>query len=130
MANVFWDVHGVIFIDYLEKGRAITGAYYAAILDRLVDEIKTIFVTCQFTTILFYLLFIQIYTYSNTRLYLPMLFSSSQSIPHLFISITFYLLSILIYLFISICQSGFTFISFHLCLSPLLDLLILYMLYH
>ena len=30
----------VIFIDYLEKGITITGAYYAALLDRLVDEIK------------------------------------------------------------------------------------------
>ena len=40
MAIVFWDAHGVIFIDYLEKGRTITGAYYAALLDRLVDEIR------------------------------------------------------------------------------------------
>ena len=35
-----YDAHGVIFIVYLEKGRAITGAYYAALLDRLVDEIR------------------------------------------------------------------------------------------
>ena len=40
MASVFWDAHGVIFIDYLEKGRTITGAYYAALLDRLVDQIR------------------------------------------------------------------------------------------
>ena len=40
MANVFWDAHEVIFIDYLQKGRMITGAYYAALLDRLVDEIR------------------------------------------------------------------------------------------
>ena len=40
MASVFWDSHGVIFIDYLEKGRTLTGAYYAALLDRLVDEIR------------------------------------------------------------------------------------------
>ena len=39
MASVFWDAHGVIFIDYLEKERAITGAYCAALLKRLVDEI-------------------------------------------------------------------------------------------
>ena len=32
--------HGVIFIDYLEERRTITGAYYAALLDRLVNEIK------------------------------------------------------------------------------------------
>ena len=40
MASVFWDTHGVIFIDYLDKGRTITEAYYAALLDRLVDEIR------------------------------------------------------------------------------------------
>ena len=40
MANVFWDTHGVIFMDYLEKVRTITGAYYAALLDRFVDEIR------------------------------------------------------------------------------------------
>ena len=40
MASVVWDAHGVIFIGNLEKGRAITGAYYAALLDRLADEIK------------------------------------------------------------------------------------------
>ena len=40
MASVFWNAHGVIFIDYLEKGRTITGAYYAALLERLVDEIR------------------------------------------------------------------------------------------
>ena len=40
MANVFWDAHGVIFIDYLEKGKAFTGPYYAVLLDQLVDEIR------------------------------------------------------------------------------------------
>ena len=40
MTTVFSDAHGVIFIDYLEKGRTITGAYYAALLDRLVVEIR------------------------------------------------------------------------------------------
>ena len=39
MANVFWDAHEVIFIDYLEK-RTIIGEYYAALLDRLVDKIR------------------------------------------------------------------------------------------
>ena len=29
-----------IFIDYLEKGRTITGAYYAALLNRLADEVR------------------------------------------------------------------------------------------
>ena len=40
MTSVFWFAHGVIFIDYLEKGRTITGAYYAVLLDRLFDEIR------------------------------------------------------------------------------------------
>ena len=40
MASVFWDAHGVIFMDYFEGGRIITGAYHAALLDRLVDEIR------------------------------------------------------------------------------------------
>ena len=40
MASVFWDAHGIIFIEYLEKGRTITGAYYAALLDRLTNEIR------------------------------------------------------------------------------------------
>ena len=40
MTSVFWDAHGVIFIDYLKKGRKITGAYYPALLDRLLDEIR------------------------------------------------------------------------------------------
>ena len=33
MASVFWDAHGEIFIDYLEKKRTITGAYYAVLLN-------------------------------------------------------------------------------------------------
>ena len=40
VASVFWNVHGVIFIDHLEKGRTITGTYYAALLDWLVDDIR------------------------------------------------------------------------------------------
>ena len=40
MANAIWDAHGVIFIDYLEKERTITGAYYSALLDRLIDQIR------------------------------------------------------------------------------------------
>ena len=38
MATVFWDSHGVILIDYLQKGRTITGAYYASLLDKLKAE--------------------------------------------------------------------------------------------
>lgn len=40
MATVFWDARGIIFIDYLEKGKTITGEYYASLLDRLSEEIK------------------------------------------------------------------------------------------
>jgi len=40
MASVFWDAHGIIFIDYLQKGRTVTGEYYVALLDKLNDEIK------------------------------------------------------------------------------------------
>lgn len=39
MASVFWDARGIIFIDYLEKGRTINSDYYIALLDRLKDEI-------------------------------------------------------------------------------------------
>lgn len=40
MASVFWDARGIIFIDYLEKGKTITGPYYSELLDRLNAEIK------------------------------------------------------------------------------------------
>lgn len=39
MASVFWDVHGVIFIDNLEKGNTINSEYYIALLERLKAEI-------------------------------------------------------------------------------------------
>lgn len=29
LASVFWDYHGVIMIDFLDKGRTITGDYYS-----------------------------------------------------------------------------------------------------
>ncbi|XP_076266061.1 histone-lysine N-methyltransferase SETMAR-like [Rhynchophorus ferrugineus] len=32
MASVFWDAHGIIFIDYLEKGRIINSDYYIAVI--------------------------------------------------------------------------------------------------
>ena len=34
MATVFWDLQGVIYIDYLEKGKTVTGLYYAELLDK------------------------------------------------------------------------------------------------
>jgi len=40
MATVFWDSQGVIYIDYLEKGK--TGLYYAELLGRLTAESQKI----------------------------------------------------------------------------------------
>lgn len=40
MATVFWDSQGIIHIDYLEKGKTITGAYYCALLDRFDADLK------------------------------------------------------------------------------------------
>ena len=39
LASVFWDTHGILFIDYLEKGRTINSEYYMALLVRLKEEI-------------------------------------------------------------------------------------------
>jgi len=35
MASVFWDAEGILFIDYLQKGKTITGEYYSNLLTRL-----------------------------------------------------------------------------------------------
>jgi histone-lysine N-methyltransferase SETMAR len=35
MESVFWDAEGILFIDYLEKGKTITGEYYSNILTGL-----------------------------------------------------------------------------------------------
>ena len=40
MAPVFWDAHGILFIDYLKKGKTINSDYYMASLDQLSPEIK------------------------------------------------------------------------------------------
>lgn len=39
MASVFWDAHGIIFIDYLQKGQTINSDYYIALLERLKIKI-------------------------------------------------------------------------------------------
>ncbi|XP_014487335.1 PREDICTED: histone-lysine N-methyltransferase SETMAR-like, partial [Dinoponera quadriceps] len=39
MATLFWDSR-VIFIDYLDKGRSITGQYYSDLLGRIEVELK------------------------------------------------------------------------------------------
>ena len=40
MATIFWDARGIIFIDYLQKGKTVNGEYYATLLQRLQQEIK------------------------------------------------------------------------------------------
>lgn len=41
MATIFWDSEGILLIDYKSKGSTITGIYYADILHRLKEEIKS-----------------------------------------------------------------------------------------
>jgi len=38
MAMVFWNAEGILFIDYLEKGKIITREYYSNLLTRLDKE--------------------------------------------------------------------------------------------
>jgi hypothetical protein len=38
MASVFWDAEGILFIDYLEKDKTITGKYYSNLLTRLEEK--------------------------------------------------------------------------------------------
>jgi len=40
MASVFWDAEGIFIIDYLEKGKTITGEYYSSLLTRLDEKIR------------------------------------------------------------------------------------------
>lgn len=40
MATIFWDSKGIILIDYLEKGKTITGQYYSELLDRFDGTLK------------------------------------------------------------------------------------------
>jgi histone-lysine N-methyltransferase SETMAR len=40
MASVFWDAEGILFIDYNEKGKTITGEYYSNLLTRLDEKIR------------------------------------------------------------------------------------------
>lgn len=40
MATVFWDSQGIILIDYLKKGKTISGAYYSSLLDLLETELQ------------------------------------------------------------------------------------------
>jgi len=40
MATVFGDSQGVIYIDYLEEGKTVTGLYYAELLGRFAAELQ------------------------------------------------------------------------------------------
>jgi hypothetical protein len=39
MASVFWDAEGILFIEYLEKGKTINEEYYSNLLTRLDEKI-------------------------------------------------------------------------------------------
>ena len=39
LASTFWDAQGILFIDYLEKGRTINSKYYIPLLFHLKEEI-------------------------------------------------------------------------------------------
>jgi hypothetical protein len=36
----FWDSHEILLIDYLEKGKSITGVYYASLLATKIPHLK------------------------------------------------------------------------------------------
>jgi len=38
----FWDSQGVFYIDYLAKGKAVTGLYYAELLGRVAAKLQNI----------------------------------------------------------------------------------------
>jgi len=40
MASVFWDSEGVLMIGYLERGKTVTGVYYAKLIRKLRSAIK------------------------------------------------------------------------------------------
>jgi len=40
MASVFRDAEGILCIDYLEKGKTVTGEYYSNLLTRLDEKIR------------------------------------------------------------------------------------------
>lgn len=40
MASVFWDAKGILLVDYLAKGKTVTGQYYTTLLDMLKSIIS------------------------------------------------------------------------------------------
>lgn len=41
MATIFWDAEGILLVDYLEHGQTITGEYYAGLIAKLREAIKS-----------------------------------------------------------------------------------------
>jgi len=54
VASVFWDAEGILFIDYLEKGKTKTGEYYSSLLTRLDEKIREKSPGLQKKNIIFY----------------------------------------------------------------------------
>ena len=40
MASVFWDSEGVLMIDYLERGKTVTGVYYAELIRNFAKKLR------------------------------------------------------------------------------------------
>jgi hypothetical protein len=39
LVSVFWDKHGILLVDYLEKGAPTTAKYYVALLDEMKQHL-------------------------------------------------------------------------------------------
>jgi hypothetical protein len=39
LASVFWDKDGILLVEYLEKGATITAENYAALLDKVKQQL-------------------------------------------------------------------------------------------
>ena len=55
MATIFWDLKGIILMNFLEKGRTIMAQYYSELLDRFNVKLKGTWphlakIKCSFTT--------------------------------------------------------------------------------
>lgn len=48
MATVFWDCHGVVLIECLEKGKTVTEAHFASLFNKLKAEKKESFIQLVF----------------------------------------------------------------------------------
>ena len=53
-ATIFWDCRGIVLIDYLSKGRTVTGDYYSKLLTRVNDKLRSSRPNLQRKTVLFH----------------------------------------------------------------------------